>query len=183
MNINPQPDIQRIQSLIERAESLPDAAARECAIELLQSMMEFHGACIERLMEIVSQQGAAGDEMRRAFAKDEATSALLLLYGLHPLSFDDRVKGALEKLRPVLKTHHSSVELLSIDNGAVRVRAIMNGQGCHSSPSAVKTIIEEAIVEAAPDLVEFFIEEIVPEPVPVFVPLQGLTATKTASTA
>jgi Fe-S cluster biogenesis protein NfuA len=174
-------NIDRIQTLIERAESLPDPNARRCTIELLQSLMEFHSSSLERLMAIVSAHGAAGDAIRASFVKDEAVTALLLLYGLHPACLADRVKQAIGQLQPVLAQHHATVELLSCENSVVRLSATMNGQGCQSSPASVKEMIEAAIIEAAPDLSDLIIEETASLPKPVLVPLQRLPVTKTVS--
>lgn len=170
------PDPQRIESLIEKAESLADPDARTCALELLQSLMELHGACLERLMQIVSQRGAAGQDIQKAFVSDEAVSGLLLLYGLHPAPIEDRVRQAVEKLRSEL--HGEQIELASIESGIVRLRVTMNGHSCQSAN--VRRLIETVVIEAAPDVSELIIDEVAPPPKQAFVPLLGLSPSKAA---
>jgi hypothetical protein len=171
-----QPNIQRLESLIQQAEILTDDEARKCSIELLEALMELHGACLERLMEIVSQHGAAGQEIRQKLAADEAVSALLLLYGLHPWELKQRLDRALHQLSEQL--HGTTIELVSLDDGVVRLRLTTNGHGCQTAQ--LRTAIHEAIVEVAPDIVDLIIEEVVPEREPVFVTLQRRQPAKVA---
>jgi hypothetical protein len=46
--------MQKVEELIRKIEGLSDPEARAAAVELMQSLMEFHGAGLDRLMEIVS---------------------------------------------------------------------------------------------------------------------------------
>jgi hypothetical protein len=60
-------------------------------------------------------------------------SPSFLLYGLHPVDFETRVMQALEKVRPYLQSHGGSVDLLSVDEGVVRLRLRANGRTYASS--------------------------------------------------
>src|SRR6185295_570875 len=92
-------------------------------------------------------------------AQDELIASVLLLYDLHPVDLETRVRGALEKSRPYLKTHGGNVELVGIDEGGV-VRLRMQGSchGCPSSAVTLKLAIEQAIHEAAPDVSAILVE-------------------------
>jgi Fe-S cluster biogenesis protein NfuA/nitrite reductase/ring-hydroxylating ferredoxin subunit len=147
-----QPLIQRIDELTRKVEAMSDPEARAAALELLQSLMEFHGACIERMLEIASETGAAGQSIIEDFARDELVAGMLLLYGLHPVALETRVMQALEKVRPYLHSHGGNVEALSIEDGVVRLRLQGSCQSCPSSAMTLKLAIEEAIFEAAPDV-------------------------------
>ncbi len=144
--------IQQIEQLIQKVETEADPKTRAAVIELVQSLMEFHGAGIERIMEIAAERGANGWEIIEDFGRDELVGNLLILYGQHPVSLDERVMQGLEKARPFLHSHSGDVELLGIsDDGAVRLRLIGNCDGCPSSSETLKLAIEKAIYEAAPD--------------------------------
>jgi Fe-S cluster biogenesis protein NfuA len=148
----PSEGMQRVEGLIRKIEALPDPAARAAAVELMQSLMDFHGAGLDRLMEIVSEAGEAGYRIFDEFARDELVGSLLLLYGLHPVPLEQRVMQALDKVRPYLDSHGGNVELLGIEAGVVRLRLQGSCKTCPSSSMTLKLAIEEAIYQAAPDV-------------------------------
>ncbi len=144
--------MEQIEGLIRKIENLPDPEARTSAKALVQALMEFHGAAIERMMEIVSES-KADDAIFSEFAADDIVGSLLLLYGQHPLSLGTRVTQALDKVRPYLDSHGGNVELIEIADGVVRLRMQGSCKSCPSSSMTLKLAIEEAIYAAAPDVV------------------------------
>lgn len=157
---------QRIEELVREVEELADADARAKALELVQSLMDFHGAGLERLMEIVADAGVPGRAVFDDFARDPSVSSLLLLYGLHPVELEERVAGALEKVRPFLASHGGDVELVGINEGVVRLRMKGSCHGCPSSAMTLKNAIEEAVYEAAPDITTLEVEGVTEQPSP-----------------
>ena len=149
--------MQKIEALTREIEALPDDNARSKTLELVQLLMEYHGAAIERVMEIIAETDAA-DGIFDELASDELANSLLLLYGLHPLDFETRVEQALEQVRPYLKSHGGDAELLSVEDGIVRLQMIGSCNGCPSSSVTLKQAIEKAIMEAAPDVVSIIAE-------------------------
>ncbi len=158
--------IQRIDELTRKVETMPDPEARADAVELLQSLMEFHGAGLERMLEIAAETGAAGQSIIDDFARDELISGMLLLYGLHPLELETRVRQALDKVRPSLASHGGDVELLSIEEGVVRVRLQSKAGGCASTATTLKQAIEAAVYDAAPDLAALEVEGLAEQSAP-----------------
>jgi Fe-S cluster biogenesis protein NfuA len=150
--------IQKIEALVHKIERLHDADARASALELFQLVMDLHGAGVERMMDIVFEAGEPGRAIIDNLAQDELVGSLLLLYGLHPLDLETRVIQALEKMRPFLRSHGGGVELLAINDGAVRLRLEGGSQGCGSSAQTLKLALEEAIYDAAPDITGLEIE-------------------------
>ncbi|MGI8470048.1 MAG: NifU family protein [Pyrinomonadaceae bacterium] len=146
--------MRQIEILTREVESLTDTNARTKAVELARLLMEYHGAALERVLEIVSRAGAAGETIFAGLERDELASGLLLLYGLHPLKIETRVENALEKVRPLLKSHGGDAELVGIGDGVVSLNLVGNCDGCPSSSATLKNAIEQAIYEAAPDVVE-----------------------------
>jgi Fe-S cluster biogenesis protein NfuA len=162
----------RIEELIGKLEKTTDPAARATAKELVQLLMEIHGAGLEKMLEIASQSGAVGVEMIDHFGKDEVVRNLLVLYGLHPVDLETRVAMALEEVRPYLRSRDSNVELISVIEGAASVRLTGNAHGC--TASTLKSAIEEALYKEAPDLVSVSVETEAAAPASVFIPLAEL---------
>jgi Fe-S cluster biogenesis protein NfuA len=168
--------IERINALVRKIETMADPEARANALELVQSLMELHGAGLERMMELSAEKGEVGEAVIDAFASDEMVGGLLLLYGLHPVALETRVMQALDKVRPYLHVHGGNVEVLGIEDGVVRLRLQGSCQSCPSSAMTLKLAIEEAIYEAAPDVLTIEAEGAVAEQVAAhgFVPLERL---------
>ena len=150
--------IQKIEALVRKIETVADPEARASALELFQSIMDLHGAGLERMMEIVFEAGEPGAAAIDKFARDDLVSSLLLLYGLHPLDLDTRVTQALDRVQPYLRSHGGSVELLAITDGVVRLRLEKSSKGCGTSAQGLKQAIEEALYDAAPDIAGLEIE-------------------------
>jgi Fe-S cluster biogenesis protein NfuA len=143
--------MQKIEALTGEIEALTDENARKKAIELMRLLMEYHGAAIERVMEIVAERDRGGD-IFDDLSEDGLSSSLLMLYGLHPVEIETRVERAIEKVRPTLAAHGGDAELIGIDEGIVRLRLIGSCNGCPSSSITLKQTIEQAIYEAAPEI-------------------------------
>ncbi len=148
----------RIETLIEELGTLPDPRARETAEELVRLLVNVYGEGLERVLEIVYESPGAGELFDR-FADDQLVASLLLLHGLHPLSVEDRILAALEKVRPHLGSHGGDVRLLDIgEDGVVRLRLEGACHGCPSSAITMKLAVEKAIEEAAPEILRIEVE-------------------------
>lgn len=144
--------IQKIDGLIAQIRSGTDPRLRDAALDLMQTVMEFHSAGIDRMMEIASESGETGWRIIDDFGRDELVANLLLLHGLHPVDLESRVKEALQKVLPYLHSHGGNVDLLEVAGGVVRLKLIGSCNGCPSSSLTLKNAIEKAISEAAPDV-------------------------------
>jgi hypothetical protein len=138
--------MQRIEGLLADVERFADAQARDTAREVVQLLMELHGAGLARMLELAPHPAV------EAFARDELVSSLLLLYDLHPLGLEVRVRAALDAVRPFLRSHNADVELVSLEEGALRLR-LVDGVG----PTLAQAV-EEAVCAAAPDVTSVHIE-------------------------
>jgi Fe-S cluster biogenesis protein NfuA len=148
-----QEKIRRLGVLVGELDTIPGGGSTVAARELVQLLMEVHGAGLERIMEIIDESGAQGEAIILKAGKDPIVRHLLLLYSLHPEDIETRVLRALETAGPRLRKHNSSVELLEIREGAVQVRVITSGHACGSTGKTVQSIVEECIYDQAPDLV------------------------------
>jgi Fe-S cluster biogenesis protein NfuA len=169
--------IESIEGMVRALENSADAASSLKAKELMQALMTLHGACLERMLEIVKQTGTLGQAIIDSFAADEKVRSLLLLYDLHPLDMETRILQALEKTRPYLRSHGGSVNLISVDPaGIVTLRLEGSPNGCASSSATLKSVVEQAVYDAAPDVTAIHVEGSLAEqkPAPAFVPLTAL---------
>jgi len=135
--------LQSIEVLLGEIEAAADPSLRTSVQQLMQLVMDLHGAGLERMLELIRSAGEGGEGIVQKLGKDELVASLLVLYGLHPLSLEERLTQTLEKVRPRLRTHEGSVELLSLQDGAVRLRVQANGHGCGSTAQALKEGAEE----------------------------------------
>jgi Fe-S cluster biogenesis protein NfuA len=150
--------LERLESLINDIELPGDPIARSSAQEIVQLLLHFHGAALARILDRLAELGEPGLALIDGLGRDDLVSSLLLLYGLHPLDFATRVERALEKVRPLLRSHGGNVELLGTGTGIVRLRMLGSCHGCPSSSMTLKLAIEEAIYATAPDVTSIDVE-------------------------
>ena len=171
--------IESIDKMVRALEEAKDPTLRANAKELVQALMTLHGACLERMLEVVGQSGEFGKSIIDAFARDGVVKSVLLLYGLHPVDVKTRVLEALEKTRPSMRSHAGTVSFVSMDDvGMVTLRMEAKTEGCGSSAAALKQAVEQAIYEAAPDISGIIMEGYVEKSSATagFVPLASLAA-------
>lgn len=176
----------RVQALLDELTSAGDPAVVERAEELVRALMDLYGAGLARVVELVAASGDAG--LRDALTADGLVGALLVLHDLHPRDVEDRVRGALDEVRPYLGSHAGGVELLGIDDdGVVHLRLEGTCDGCPSSAVTVKDAIERAIGDAAPEVTGVHVQGLA-EPAgsggqPHLVPVESLFASAPAPPA
>ena len=160
---------ERIEQMVERVSELADAGARATALELLQAVMDLHGAAFSRIVEVLDASESGRASLAR-LGSDPLICGMLVLYGVHPLALEERIAGAVASAAPQLRKKGGTAELLGIDDTTVRVRIQSSGHGCGSSVDALKETVEQAIREAAPEVVGVVVEG-VPSTASGFVPL------------
>jgi Fe-S cluster biogenesis protein NfuA len=153
-----QQHLRSIETLLGEIEASADPNLRTSVRELVQLVMDLHGAGVERMLELMRAPGEGGEGLIQKLGRDDLVASLLILYGLHPLNLEARVIEAVDKLSQRLRAHEGEVELLSVEHGAIRLRIQANGQGCGSNAQALKEMAEDAIYQAAPDLTSLAIE-------------------------
>ena len=151
--------LQKIEGLVGKIEATADPSLRTMVQELVQLVMELHGAGVERMLKLIREAGGEGESVIEKLGRDELVASILVLYGLHPAGLEERVAQALKEARRRLRAHEGEVELLSIQDGAVRLRLRANGHGCGSTAQALKEIVEESVYETAPDIAALVIED------------------------
>jgi Fe-S cluster biogenesis protein NfuA len=148
----------RIEQLLDELHATADPVACERATELLRLVTDLYGGGLERVLTLAREQSPG---LVARLLDDDLVASLLLVHGLHPESVPARVEQALESVRPFLATHDGDVELLDVDvdMGAVHLRLLGSCDGCPSSTMTLRTAVEQAINEAAPEIVIIDVEQ------------------------
>ena len=144
--------LDRVQSLSDAVDELPDPAARELAHELVGAVVAMYGDGLRRIMATITSAREPGAAIMDELAQDGAVASLLLIHDLYPVSLDDRVLEALDSVRPYMESHGGNVELVGIEGGVARLALRGSCHGCAASRSTLELAIKQALDEHAPDL-------------------------------
>jgi Fe-S cluster biogenesis protein NfuA len=167
-------DIQRIGGLVQEIESIADPAVRAATKNLVQSLMDLHGAALEKALDIVAEAGEPGMNVIDRLGRDSLVSSVLILYGLHPEDIETRVVKAVDKVRPQIRKQGCEVELVSVNDSAIRLRVETGSHTCGSTAKTLRATLESAMYDAAPDLTSLVIEGFDEKPASGFVALDKL---------
>lgn len=148
---------ERVEKLAARLESAGDPEIRAAALDLVQSVVELHGAALQHLIDSLIQTPAGEQALNHALQND-LVSSMLLLHNLHPDDIETRVLRGIEKARPYLKSHGGDVELAGVHDGIVHLRLHGSCGSCPGSSITLKNAVEDALFEVAPDIVEIVSE-------------------------
>jgi Fe-S cluster biogenesis protein NfuA/nitrite reductase/ring-hydroxylating ferredoxin subunit len=149
---------EKVEALLAEFASASDPAIAGRAVELVGLLVDFYGAGLARILELLDEQAAA------PLLADKAVAGLLVLHDLHPQSTEERVLAALDRVRPYLGSHAGGVEYLGLDaDGTVRLRLAGSCDGCPSSAMTVKMAIEKGIEDVAPEVTKVEVEGMVSE--------------------
>jgi Fe-S cluster biogenesis protein NfuA/nitrite reductase/ring-hydroxylating ferredoxin subunit len=149
--------VAEVERLLEEVERLPGGTGRELATGLVTSLLELYGRGLGRIVEEIAARDDG--QLAAALVDDELVSHLLLLHGLHPVPLADRVRQALDSVRPYLESHGGNVELLRVEETRVRLALEGSCSGCPSSAMTLKLAIENAIHKAAPEIEEVLADD------------------------
>jgi Fe-S cluster biogenesis protein NfuA len=152
---SPREESERIQALLDEVRELAPRPAWQRVEELVQRLVSLYGEGLRRLLDHARAVGADGPLTGR-LCDDELVSSLLLLHDLHPLSVDERVGGALDRVRPYLAERGARIELIEVRDAVARIRFI-GGGGCSSG--ALREAVRRAVEDAAPELEHVEVEE------------------------
>ena len=166
--------VQRIGALVQEIESIADPAARASTTQLVRLIMEFHGTGLDRVLEILANAGEPGMAFIEKLGRDPIVSSLLVLYGLHPDSLETRVGKAVERLAPKLQRDGARMQLLGVEDGAVRIRVTAGDHTCGSTTKGLQALVEDTIYEFAPDISSLSVEGLEGKPPTGFVSLNQL---------
>lgn len=138
---------ERVESLLAELGHLADGSAVATAEELVRALVALYGAALDRIMAVLTETDAT--EALRRLTEDDLVSGLLVVHDLHPLTASERIRRALDGVRPRLGTR--DVELLGVTDGVARLRLTGAAKGCGCGPDAAE-LVERAVTDAAPEI-------------------------------
>jgi len=65
---------------------------------------------------------------------------------------EDKVKQAIEKIRPILQRDGGDIELVAVEGNVVKVRLQGACRGCPMSQMTLKAVVEETIKKEVPEV-------------------------------
>ena len=128
--------VQRIGELVQELDSIADPAVRARAKELVQSLLDLHGAGLERILEVIFQTGDGSTQIIDELGRDPLVSSLLILYGLHPEELQARVEQKLKQIQSKLHKMGAEAELIGTEDGNIRMRVKIDQNACGSTARA-----------------------------------------------
>jgi hypothetical protein len=135
----------RVEEVLDRLAESGDTAAAAAAEELVRSLMDFYGAGLARILQLLS--AASGDAAARLLG-DDLVASLLVLHDLHPEDRDTRIARALDGVRE----HALEVVGFDDESGTLTLRAReTDGCGCGSGTGA-REAAEAALACFAPEV-------------------------------
>lgn len=156
---------ERIERLLAELQSADPVCAAK-AEEAVRLVVEFYGAGLARLVEEL------GEQVTTEVAGDQLVASLLVLHGLHPVPVEARIEAALDTVRPYMGSHGGGITFHGIDDdGVAHVELQGSCHGCPSSLATMRSQVEQAVAEAAPELTGIDVEGVT-EPEPVTTPVE-----------
>jgi len=152
----------RVEDLQAQFESTGASATREVAEELVSAIVQMYGAGLERIVASLSEAGIEGERLAAGLVEDPLVATLLLIHDLHPVPLEQRVRSALDSVRPYMESHGGNVELLSLEHGIARIHLQGSCSDCSASSVTLELAIKQALEEAAPDLEGLEVEGVAP---------------------
>lgn len=157
----PEELVERVQELLGSLDEVADPVAQMRVQELVGTVLELYGAGLERILGILADAGEPALPIRDALLDDGIVASLLLIHGLYPVPLEERVVQALDSVRPFLASHGGDVDLISVEEGVVRLALQGSCNGCPSSAATLENALREAIEAAAPDVLGLEVEGVV----------------------
>ena len=148
----------QIQELIDRARNHDDPQTRELLNECLQTVLALYGDGLARVIELARNCTATSPGFLEQLLADDLVRGLLLVHDLHPVPLETRLRTALSRILPYIKSHGGNVELLKLENNYAWLRLDGTCKTCPSSAVTMELAIRGAIEEACPDLAGFEVE-------------------------
>jgi Fe-S cluster biogenesis protein NfuA/nitrite reductase/ring-hydroxylating ferredoxin subunit len=124
----------------------------------VDELFETYDEGLRKILAVMPEERVA------ELAADGVVASILLAHDLYPVSLEDRVREALEEVRPYLESHDGGIELLGVEDGIVRLRMQGSCNGCGASFATLEAAVESALRAHAPDLEGMDVEGAVAAP-------------------
>ncbi|MEU3243110.1 MULTISPECIES: hypothetical protein [unclassified Streptomyces] len=143
----------RIEDVLDRLAATGDPAVRAAAEELVQALMDFYGAGLARVLQLLSAPGnrRAQSDPVAPLLGDELVASLLVLHDLHPEDRATRIARALDTVRE----HELDAVDFDETTGTLTLRsaaAAGGGCGCAANGTTARQAAEDALACFAPEV-------------------------------
>ncbi|MFE7812491.1 hypothetical protein ACFU5P_11075 [Streptomyces sp. NPDC057433] len=145
----------QVEELLDRLAETGDAQVCAAAEELVRALMEFYGAGLARMVDLLGRPAQAPPaDAWSGLLGDELVASLLNLHGLHPEDAQARVGRALAGLpHPVENTGFDPA------TGVLRLRMTAStGCGCPGTRESVRQAAVDALACFAPEVTDVDLE-------------------------
>ena len=167
----------RIAELAEALASHHDAYVASTTEELLDWIDAFHANGVGRMVEMVREW--RGDILLESFAADPVVGTLLDAYGLGGADVAETariaVQAALGEVRPYLHSHGGDMEVVSMEDGVVRLKLHGSCDGCTAADATILERVETALQQHWGDFRRIEVEDMTAEAHPP--PVAGAVTT------
>ncbi|HKW74737.1 MAG TPA: hypothetical protein VJN64_04370 [Terriglobales bacterium] len=162
-----------IERQVQQLEAIADPSVRAAAMELVSSVLQFHGEALAAILRTIEEKSSNTPEVLAALERDPLVRGVLLLHGLHSQPLEVRIDSALSEFEPTLNKYGAVAEVLRAGEEGVTIKLRIEGHNCGSTAETVRSLLERKLAQAAPDVAELIIE--LPEaPAGGFVPINSL---------
>jgi hypothetical protein len=155
--------LQQLDSLIGELDAVDDPRVRQSTRQAIELLLDLHGLALARLIAIIAA-AENGPALSEILVADPHVCAILLLHGLHPQDARQRIRQTLSRMQAQWQSRGFRVDLVDAKASSARVRLYhrRDGEDLHR----LRSEVEAALTDVAPDLDEIFIEieEMVIEP-------------------
>lgn len=145
----------RVEEVLDRLAASGDRAACEAAEELVRVLMQFYGAGLARVVELLERHtdAPAGGTLA-ALLDDDLVASLLVLHDLHPADAQTRIARALDAV-----PHPVQSAGFDAGSGTLRLRLTSSaGCGCGGTREAVERAARDALAGLAPEVTEVLLD-------------------------
>ncbi|MFF3467287.1 hypothetical protein [Streptomyces sp. NPDC002619] len=137
----------RIEEMLDRLAATGDPDAIEAAEELVRSLMEFYGAGLARILQLLS--APEDRRLQETLLADDLVASQLVLHDLHPEDLPTRI------IRAVDTVQGGGLDIVAFDeaSGTLSLRAsAAGGCGCASGATDAQRAAEDALACFAPEV-------------------------------
>jgi hypothetical protein len=138
----------RVEMLLDRFSAFPaSTGARTDAEDLVRTISSLYGESLRSIARTLREElGERGDAILERCCDDPLVTSLLVTHNLHPVPLEERVRRAIDRIKPALEQRNADVLLLSVDEDVVSVRV--------DGMSDVVSLVEQAVFTAAPEVLQ-----------------------------
>lgn len=136
----------RLDRILESVADRAEPEVSRAVAELLDGLQRVHAEGLRRLAQLLARE----PELLERSLDDPVISNLFYLYDLAVVDAEERVEEALTSARVMARSHGGELELVSVEDGRVRLRIRWAHDSVSREPETLREGIEWALRERLP---------------------------------